>query len=339
MEQKKLAIDLLNEWNEWMKENDTPENTRVPAFTSARMVFRDSGRLRDPVSAFGPPDFRVYTKYHRNKKYSTIAKNLNEVRKFFKWCVKMGHVESNPVESLKVNKDLLSAASLLPRRRRAFTPEHIERLITHAPTEDWRIAVWVAYETGLRLGDVSCLIPEAIDYDDNCIMCRLSKTDEVFTTGEITQALTDKLRDMCSDGREYVFPSLYAMYKGKDGKKYSDNVLSQYVSSAAFKNVCKECGVPPLGFHAIRRTFASMAYNKASHMEQVQKQLGHSDSGTTAHYVYSSMAGDPHENMGHKVSTANRGGDNIIDFKEALKSYVDNRTKVNGPNGTGRGAE
>lgn len=305
--------DYILMWRQWRLDHGHRKQTVIATSNSALEVARFCGRHRSPISDFTTEDIQYYVS-KKTIKYSTISLNTRCLSKFFRWAVSQGYADTNPLADYKVNPDVMVPSQLASRTKRFFTPQQVSQLMDYAASNDkypreWFYIIWIGYETGARIGDMVKLSKEYFDLDTNTIMIRLSKTDELFQTGEISQDLMDALMELPSWNERYLFPVLQELYTNQK----NPNVRPSSYVYLQFKALCKSAKVPDLGVHALRKTFASLNYAALQHITTIQRQLGHKDPDTTGRYI---------SNYKKQI------GDKIIDFNKANAEFLNTKAKA-----------
>jgi integrase len=146
----------------------------------------------------------------------------------------------------------------------------IDELREHTDMEAW-LPLWVALETGLRVGDVVKL--RRANLKEDVLHYRAQKTRK-SGVAKISAELRKKLR-----GRgKWLFPSPY---------KAGEHITRQCVW-ARIKASAKRAGVDPKGIspHSLRKVFAVELYRERG-FKAVQEALQHNNSATTEIYSFS----------------------------------------------------
>ena len=149
------------------------------------------------------------------------------------------------------------------------TPE-VRALREHLDFDSW-LPLWVALETGLRVGDVVKLQVANLKADG--LHYRAEKTNKCGVA-KISEALRKHLRKR----GKWLFPSPY---------KKGAHITRQCVW-ARVKKACERAGLEAEGIspHSLRKVFAVELYREKG-FEAVQKALQHSNSATTEIYSFS----------------------------------------------------
>ncbi len=150
---------------------------------------------------------------------STFNQYLHSINAFCNWLVKRDWLERNPLFSLS----LLNAKTDIRRRRRALTPDEMEKLIKAAQTSDVVIKKYTgeqrarcylfSYYTGIRRKEMASLTPQSFDLNSTPPTVRIEatyskhrKTDVLPLHPGLVSLLKDWTKELNSG--EFLFPDL-----------------------------------------------------------------------------------------------------------------------------------
>ncbi len=157
-----------------------------------------------------------------------------------------------------------------------------QRMLAAAAAEGLSVAVQIAGDAGLRLGEVLAVQWEDID----------------LVAGRITvsRQLRKGVEGTPKGGRRRsvpITPALLAALKGLPQVRRGRVVCAadgKPVAEAALKHriyrVCRKAGLPERGWHALRHTFATHAAQFGVNPWRLQAWLGHSSINMTMRYVH-----------------------------------------------------
>lgn len=150
---------------------------------------------------------------------------------------------------------------------------------------EW-LALWVASETGLRIGDVVSLPRCQIAH--NRILYRAKKTGKpgkAPISSELYEALTVHIRPAVSP---WLFPSPYKLGRH----------LTRQAVWARVKKACVRAGIDPAGIspHSFRKHFAVELF-KRSGLKATQAALQHDRAATTEIYALSDFSTGNNANL------------------------------------------
>ena len=121
-------------------------------------------KLEQLLLAIDPNIVRSYMAQLNQQQYSksTVARKLATLRSFYKFLVKRGHLDSNPVTSVKTPKQEKKLPKFLEY-------EDVQRLLNTPPADSWlgardRAIMEVLYSTGMRVSELVALNMDDVDF-------------------------------------------------------------------------------------------------------------------------------------------------------------------------------
>ena len=183
----------------------------------------------------------------------TINRELATLKHMFNKAIDWKKAERNPVRGIRFLKEP-------PPVERILNEEEEERLL-QASAPHLRVAILIALNTGLRLGEVLALRWRDIDFRNDLVTVEHGKGDrrrQVEMNNRLKSALKD-YRRICKS--EYLFCS------DRTGKP----TLSP---KTAFSAAVRRSGIGHIRFHDLRHTFATRLRRKNVNPFTVQKLMG-----------------------------------------------------------------
>jgi integrase/recombinase XerD len=159
---------------------------------------------------------------------------------------------------------------------RSFTDDELKRILSFKPKafSEKRIhALTLALiDTGCRVDELLSVTRDRIDLDNLFLKIKGKGNKEriVPISFELRKIL---FRYMKSHSFNYIFPA-------SNGAKF--NYQNSYRD---FTNLLKRLGIVPIGFHALRRTYAKNYLRRGGNLFYLKTVLGHSRLETTQTYV------------------------------------------------------
>jgi integrase/recombinase XerC len=228
---------------------------------------------------------RGYLGYlHQKNQKSSIARKLSTLRSFFKFLVKKGMIEFNPMEGI-----------LTPKREKSLpvylSVDAIFRLLDSIETDSLQAArnraiFETLYSCGIRVSELAGL--DVYDLD--------------------TAAGTVKV--LGKGGRERLVPigakalesvaAYRRMLQAQDGVGAASNgplflnLRGQRLTTRSVARILKKiaaaCGIlTPVSPHTLRHTFATHMLDAGADLRSVQELLGHQNLSTTQKYTHVSI--------------------------------------------------
>lgn len=222
-------------------------------------------------------DFIIYLS-GKNKKET--VKNVTKVlSQSFKYAVYNNYIAKNPYIDIKIPQ----GGEL--KEIKVFKPDEINKLLSNDNiAQVKKDMITLGFRTGMRIGEVLALKWEDINLD--CGFLTVRRTLSGYINGkpelsecktkysnrriELDKATIDMLQRRLKENvknHEYVFTK-------KDGRIYSRQGMR-------LRNMCKQVGIDPRSFHALRHTHASILLANGIHPKIVQERLGHAKISTT----------------------------------------------------------
>ncbi|MBN9309664.1 site-specific integrase [Devosia sp.] len=163
-----------------------------------------------------------------------------------------------------------------------LTEEEAARLLAHADGIV-REMIMLALRTGMRQGELKGLQWSSINWETRILTVQHSKSD---LSDDLETPKSNRLRfiPMHRDVQDLLFarrrPSGY-VFLDANGRPFDRQVLRRRLL-----DVCDRAGLRPIGWHALRHTFASHLAMRGVPLGAVQELLGHSTITMTMRYAH-----------------------------------------------------
>ena len=242
-------------------------------FSNANHEAWDVGR----VTSRDISDFREYLRKEKGQAVSTVNRNLASIKKYFKWLVGKGHIQSNPTVGIKeIRRQQLAPQGLSRPEVRKLLREIELRNDIRAKS----IFSLMLY-TGSRLSDVVNL-----ELSDLMISERSGTVHFRFGKGskQRTVPLPLEARRAISAYLE-VRPSVETqrVFIGERGALNSRGI------QALFEKYKALTGIENLHSHILRHVFSHNFLSQGGNLVQLASILGHESLNTTAIYTKNSV--------------------------------------------------
>jgi integrase/recombinase XerC len=224
-------------------------------------------------------DWVVDMMENRKLSAASVNRKLSSVRSFYRFLLREGLVEKDPMHHLRGPKT--------PRRLPYFLKEkEIDRLLDD-DTEDNtfegvrnKLIVRMFYTTGIRLSELVHLKRQDIDYFEMQIkvLGKRNKHRLVPFGQELCEAM-QQYTSLCD--RELLHEA-ETLFTDAEGKTLSPAKVRDIVK----KELSKVSTLKKLSPHVLRHTFATVMLNHGADLESVQKLLGHERIATTEIYTH-----------------------------------------------------
>ncbi len=204
----------------------------------------------------------------------SISRKISSIRSFYKFLLKDGAIEKNPLVSLELPKIDKKLPSFL-------TEEEVFKLI-NAPNEkkligfrDKLILIFL-YSTGMRVSEIVSLKVSQLDLDKGeVIITGKGKKDRVIF-------LTEELKDLIREYLNKRKKNSNVLFINRNGKPLTDKGIRLLVEKYAKKVVPYKKVTP----HTFRHTFATHLLTNGADLRVVQELLGHTKLSTTQIYTH-----------------------------------------------------
>ena len=309
--------DFLLDWLKIMKLKVRPttyasyeitiESRVIPYFKEKHPNLR-----LDAVTAKHIQDYYAYEMNVRKVSANTVKHRHANIHKALSYAYKTDLIQTNPADKV----ELPTIDKFVGHFYNAAQLEEMFKIFKGDPAE---FGVIAASFYGLRRSEVLGLRWNAIDFEEKTITIRHT-VNETRIDGKYTLVLADTtktkssyrtlplvapfeviLKRMKAEQEEnrklcgncYCQDYLGYIYVNEIGELIKPGYLSSHVPA-----VLKEHNMPPIRFHDLRHSCASLLFSQGVSLKEIQAWLGHSTIGTTAN-IYT------HLDENNKLSSAN----------------------------------
>jgi integrase/recombinase XerC len=219
---------------------------------------------------------------------ATTARKIATLRSFYKWMLKRGLTDTNPMILIRTPKQ----TKRLPK---AIGVEQVERLLS-APDNKETLGsrdcaiLETLYSTGVRVSELVDLNRNDLDYSDQTMHVRgKGKKERIVPLGSHAMAaIRHYLMLLEPDARfaklrqqSMIEPSV-ALFINKNGGRLSSRSvrrkLDKYLKSSGLD--------PTISPHTLRHSFATHLLDNGADLRSVQELLGHQSLSTTQIYTH-----------------------------------------------------
>jgi integrase len=205
---------------------------------------------------------------------ATVNRQFALLRHMLNIAVEKGYIDKNPAKGIKRCQEAPW------RHKYVFSELEVNQLMA-AAAQHLRPILVIAFGTGLRKGDILNLQWRDIDLDRQIITLYMQKTGEPIEIPMLPMVkdVLFRLKSRAADP-VYVFVGRWPSRGLNKTMRYKD-------IKTAFRAAMRRSGLAERGyrFHDIRRTFATMLYNRGVHLTKIQRLLGHKSITTTERYL------------------------------------------------------
>lgn len=205
----------------------------------------------------------------------SINRKLSTLRSFYLFLLKIGEIETSPVET--INSLKFYAEKQIP-----MSAEEMEVLqntmVINADDVLVKCIVEVLYQTGIRKSELCGLIFESVNLEVQKlkILGKGNKERYIPISSDLAKLLTEylQIRKPQEDFKQYFFVN-------KKGKKLTEKFVYVVVNKYLSLVTSKEKRSP----HILRHSFATHVLDNGAEISKVKKILGHSSLASTQVYT------------------------------------------------------
>ena len=228
-------------------------------------------------------EVRRYLAHLAEHQYSraTMARKLATLRSFYKFLMRRGHVQANPVAPIRTPKQ----EKRLPK---CLTIDDVRKLLAMPDdgsllgTRD-RAMLETLYSTGVRVSELCDLNLEDVDLVGGVAHVRgKGKKERISPIGPTAvESIRHYLRIRQASPKSGSFDPR-ALYVNKHGQRLSTRSVRRKLDKYLL-----EAGLDPsISPHTLRHTFATHMLNNGADLRAVQELLGHQSLSTTQIYTH-----------------------------------------------------
>lgn len=169
-----------------------------------------------------------------------------------------------------------------PQKYDVLTREEAERLVRFASEPMWRDMIVCGLNTGMRLGELCALAWEDINLATRTLTVRHS--------------LVEGVMDSPKNNRIRIIPLTSELYRLLIQRPIKKGLVFAHPDGGhlrksswpwkALRRACKAAGLRPIGWHALRHTFASELVRRGAPIRAVQLLMGHATVQMTERYSH-----------------------------------------------------
>jgi integrase/recombinase XerC len=220
---------------------------------------------------------------HRKNQKSSIARKLSTLRSFFKFLIRKGVVESNPVEGIMTPKQDKHLPEYL-------SVDAVFRLLDSIETDTVlkvrnRAIFETLYSCGIRVSELAGLNVDDVEPSGATLRVfgKGAKERVVPVGGKALEAIAAYRSALCEAG--VAIPPDGALFLNRSGGRLSARSVARIL-----KRLVTACGIlTPVSPHTLRHTFATHMLDSGADLRSVQELLGHRNLSTTQKYTHVSI--------------------------------------------------
>lgn len=191
----------------------------------------------------------------------------------FSKAVAWDYIKENPLKKIKFPR--------IPKNHPVFiSSEEFKIILSQTQEEFLKELFAVAFNTGMRLGELVNLQWDWINFDDSTIKIKCSDEFQTKSKKERIIPINSNIKEILfnvepAKRKKYIFTNKKGFQLNKD-----------FVTKK-FKKAVRDTGLnDAIHFHTLRHSFASMLVQKGVSLYVVKELLGHEDLATTQIYAH-----------------------------------------------------
>ena len=263
---KRFSVDMLAK--------GLKQSTIKTYLTYIRQFFAHNNKNYREITSQDLTDYfaflKVTTNIYGQKNTQNYISNVCRVMfVFFNWAYRKHHIETDIMRDIDRIKPK-------QKRKEKLTAEEVEACRDNVKDLRESALLELMLSTGMRVGEISKLRIEDIDFEKRKVEIKEGKTDNAERTVFLTiKARNSILRYL--DGRTEGY--LFIGRGGKD-KPLDNGYINKIVRTIGERANC-HCKTT---VHVFRKTFATSEYQRTKNIKYVSILLGHSSSSVTEKY-------------------------------------------------------
>lgn len=212
----------------------------------------------------------------------TMGRRMAALRTFFRYLVREGHVEKNPLSALRNPK--------MEKKLPMVMEESEVAMLLDSPENDlsgWRdkAILETLYSTGMRVSEIVRLDIEKVDFISG--VCRVfgkGSKERLCPIGD--RALRAIRQYLELRGRENIKRAERALFLNHSPNRSFSRLTDRSVRRILDKYIEKTSRKQHVTPHTLRHSFATHLLNRGADLKSVQELLGHENISTTQIYTH-----------------------------------------------------
>lgn len=195
---------------------------------------------------------------------ATIDREVALLKRIVSYAAKVLNLGKNPLAKI----EMLNVPNV---RGRALYEHEVATIVSHVRLKILRTIIWVAYDTGMRSGELRHLQWDRIDLQARVIS--LLPEDTKTKKGRVIP-MTDRVHQLLS---ELVPNGKYVFVSARTNKPYTS-------FKRGFATACRKADIFGVTFHDLRRSFVTMTRKAGVAESTIMKISGHKTMSVFARY-------------------------------------------------------
>jgi site-specific recombinase XerD len=253
-------IDKFCEYSLFVRRNSAKSVTNYRLFLSHFVKFLDNHFIAPDIKALNIETIESYISSLSRRDFATwtVIHHRLALNRLCVFLQSKGILDSNPVEKIPKPK-------LEKRLPEFLTGSQATAMLSAIRNTKHKLIIATILFTGVRIAELSKLMIEDININENCIRARSKGRERMIyfpdnfknmLTIYLNGRTTGSLFELSRDGMQTLFARL------------------------------KRNGIIPVSAHKLRHTYATLMIQGGADLRSVQEMMGHSDIKTTSIYLH-----------------------------------------------------
>ena len=263
-------------------ERGLAENSLLAYGHDLALLLEHAGERRRPILALKQGELADFIALLRSRGLAprSVARAVHALRGFYRYAVREGRIEGDPMENLKAPR----AFKALPR---FLTTAQVEALLaapdvaTPLGVRD-RAILEVLYATGLRVSELIGLKPRDLDLEVGLLTCfGKGRKERLVPMGRAARQWVQRYLDTARLGFARDRPAVRLFLSQRGGplsRMGLWGIVRRHAVSAGVERI--------LTPHVLRHSFATHLLENGADLRALQAMLGHADISTTQIYTH-----------------------------------------------------
>ncbi|MEL5894612.1 site-specific tyrosine recombinase/integron integrase [Bacteroides sp. GD17] len=213
---------------------------------------------------------------------ATINRKLSSLRTYYKFLLRRGEVEVDPLQKITGPKKTKPLPVFLREKDMDRLLDDIDFGEGFEGCRDHMI-IEMFYATGMRLSELIGLDDEDVDFSTSLIKVTGKRNKQRLIPFD--EELKRSMREYVNVRNEAVSVRSDAFFVRENGKRLYPSIVSSLVK----RNLSKVVTVKKRSPHVLRHTFATAMLNNGADLGSIKELLGHESLATTEIYTHTTF--------------------------------------------------
>jgi len=211
----------------------------------------------------------------------SVCRKLTTLKSFFRFCLKEGALETNPVSKITSPKTSKRLPVFVEKEKMARLLDQIDFKPGYSGMRD-RLILEMFYMTGMRLSELMNLKEQDIDFTHQTIkvLGKRNKERLIPFNPKFSETLNTYL-----DGKKTTFEGCDQFFLTDKGTKMYPRLIYSIVNRYLSLVTTSEKKSP----HVLRHTFATQLLDEGAELNAVKELLGHASLAATQVYTHNTI--------------------------------------------------